>query len=230
MSTCFFGIREPFTVASGKCRIKVVIYDLEGNQSTAYSDSLFKIKDNLKPEIDLSPIPDVITSGTDYIIEWNSFDWVNVSSVLLSLSTDSGLTFTRLDSVPAEKGLGDYTWTTPSQDLTRCFIKAQAFDSEGNVSVESVSGLFMVLTPSNVKYKINLPSVFNVRTTKRSIIISMERTDKVLIEIFSLNGRKLYTKTETLNPGYHYIPRIKVKGLYILTVKRSDETLLKRLY
>lgn len=83
--------------------------------------------------------------GEQYEIRWSAFDDVEVTSVDLFLSTDSGATF----PVTITSGLpnsGSYSWTAPSYYTDQCRVKVVAFDADGNAG-EDVSDADFEITP-----------------------------------------------------------------------------------
>lgn len=221
ISTSFFD-------AYDQCKMKVILYDAEGNDSIGYSDSLFQIVDIYPPRISITPPPDTLESGADYNISWNAYDHVGVSYVLLLLSTNNGTI--ELDSICPDTDTGSYLWNVPQLNASNCYFKAQAFDAAGNDSI-GISSLFSIVdNVVNVVNNIAIPKKFGIRITSHAIIIGMEKTAKVSIGIYALSGRKILGKTEVLSAGYHTIQRASAKGIYILRVKRADKELIKKIY
>ncbi len=213
-------------IGTPNCFISAHTYDAAGNVGKD-TTSVFTIEyiDIISPTVTIDPVQDVIQTDTEYEITWTSSDNVGISHVLIFLSTDSGTTYNKLDRVSP---VDSYLWTTPGTNSPGCSFKLQVFDAAGN-SNESESNLFDVLLPVSIKH-ISIPKKFGVRITAQSIVIGMEKTAKVSMGIYTLNGRLLFSKNEILCAGYHRFPRISAHGIYLLRIKRPDKSLIRKFY
>lgn len=205
--------------ASSQCKVKVILYDEEGNYSVGFSDSLFTIKDIGPPSITITGLPDTLKSGTIQNIEWTANDIIGVNHILLSLSTDSGSTYNKLDSISPDTG--SYLWTVPEIGASNCFIKAQAFDAAGN-SAEDKTKVFFIETPVGIKPVVQ--KKLRVILTTHSILINVERAEKIPIKIFNIKGQPLYDKK--LGTGFHKFPIEFAKGLYILQINNKSRKII----
>lgn len=215
-------------IASHDCRVKLRVYDTRGNCNIAISDS-FVIRDNLAPTITVTQPTDIVMAGSQRLIVWEASDFIGIDYILLELSTDSGATFSRLDSVKPDTSR--YLWSVPANvEYPYCYIKAIAVDPTGN-QTSDLSPRFSIFIPTLISYHPKAPKNFCVTATGNHFIVAMEKPDKVCISLYTLNGRKVWERNEVLSVGYHRIRRNRIaQGIYILRVSRTGKHLIQKIH
>lgn len=217
------------SIESSNCSFSIKVFD--GSYIKIDTSETFKIKyfDKEPPTILITSVPNEIQTNTSQEVKWYSQDNMEMSHVIVYLSTDSGTSFDQLNTISLSRGdTGIYVWVTPNSNRIGCQLKLHAHDISGNIG-EVKSNLFNILLPTSIKNKNNRPKKFGVMITNKNIIIAMEKTALISTEIYTLNGRKVMSRMEMLTTGYHKIQKITVKGIYILRIKRIDTQFIKKL-
>jgi len=215
------------TIASNDCRVKLRVYDTRGNCNETISGK-FVIRDGIAPTITISqPDGGNVIAGSKRIVIWHAQDFVGIDYIILELSTDSGVSYSRIDSVNPDTS--QYLWSVPNTEHAHCFIKATAVDPSGNrTSANSAKFSIDILTP--ISQKSMAPKNFSISIMKDHFQIGMEKPDNVQISIFDLKGRLIHEKTKFLSTGYHKINRNQTaQGIYILRVVRPGKALVKKI-
>ncbi len=219
------------THISEKCLIIVQISDANENTASDTSET-FSIITNVPEVTILTPTADsAIVAGKPISVSFKGTDNDdNIRGYSIFLSIDNGA----LEFITtADWTGGDLTVQVPTElsDISEvCQISIKIFDWSGN-SKTTGSEIFSIVAAVSTKPIVNIPKVFSVRVTDRSLIIGMEKTAKVNISIVSLNGRTVMDKVGTLTAGYHTISRQDLaQGMYLLRIRRSDKVITRKIF
>ncbi len=205
------GIFEYVTGAEGALRygtghrLVYLAFGLEGVTTASAQDTIMKRclewivdewPDTEQPSVSLiAPNGGEEFAGNDVVeITWSASDNVGVTSISILRSWDGGVTFP--DSIASEEpNDGSFMWTIPDSTNGTSRVRVIAEDaaglawyddSDGDFSVDALSGIPDKTTPGLLALDQNVPNPFNPVTR---IAYRIPTASRVMLGIYDVSGR-----------------------------------------
>ncbi len=218
---------------STHCLVRMHAFDQNLNVGADVSDAVFTIYD---PE---SPVIQVYTPNggelwfwnEEHQITWYSTDNIDIDSLNIYLSIDSGSSypfliahFTNNDSI--------FNWTIPQVNSDECLVKIVGYDVSGNTGVDVSDSCFTIgeynvnegnnQTPKSWRYTAS-PNPCQIQL---NIQVANPVKTMMRIDIYDITGKLVRTVVNaTIEPGYHTF-RWKTKdipaGIYFITLQTDE--------
>jgi len=206
----------PTSWASTTCKIRIVVYDDVGNSASDTSEA-FQVKDTIVPTVTVI-MPTKDTTWHVYVkstYKWTSADNIGVVAYSSYLSTNNGLSYTKLDSSATNPGSSMYQ-SGPPNVTDQAKIQVRVYDAAGNMAI-GTSEIFKISNGTAVINSIvrAIPEASYMNVTGTRISVGASKSSNLVV--YNVGGQVVFNSN--LDPGYYTFDLTRAHGTFIAVLK-----------